>query len=50
VSGSSYTFTGGGWGHQLGMSQFGAYAMANRGFTYEEIVKFYLPGVQVQQY
>ena len=50
VSGSSYTFTGGGWGHQLGMSQFGAYAMANRGFTCEEIVKFYLPGVQVQQY
>lgn len=50
VSGDSYVFTGGGWGHQLGMSQFGAYAMAKRGFTGAEIVEFYLPGVQIQAY
>ena len=47
VSGSSYTITGGGWGHQLGMSQYGAYAMAQKGFTYDEIVEFYYPGVSV---
>lgn len=48
VSGKSYTFAGAGWGHQLGMSQYGAYAMAQRGFTYDEIVEFYYPGVSVR--
>lgn len=47
VGGSSYVIEGAGYGHQLGMSQFGAYAMANRGFTYQEIVKFYYPGTYV---
>lgn len=50
VSGSTYTFNGGGWGHQVGMSQYGANAMARRGFTYDEIVTFYFPGVQVTHY
>lgn len=50
VAGDSYTFAGSGWGHQVGMSQYGAYAMANRGFQYDEIVKFYLPGVQITHY
>lgn len=50
VSDSSYTFTGGGWGHQVGMSQFGAYAMANRGFQFNEIITFYYPGVQIAPY
>ncbi len=45
VSGNSYTFNGS--GHQLGLSQWGAYAMANRGFRYDEIVTFYLPGTQI---
>ncbi len=42
-----FVFTGGGWGHQLGMSQYGANAMARRGMTYEEIITFYFPGVNV---
>ena len=50
VSGSSYVFNGSGYGHQIGMSQWGAYAMANRGFGYDKIVTFYLPGVQITQY
>lgn len=50
VSGDSYTFTGAGWGHQVGMSQYGAYAMANRGFTGGEIIGFYFPGVQIEKY
>ena len=48
VSGSSYTFQGSGNGHQLGLSQYGAWAMAERGFTYEEIIEFYYPGVLVR--
>ncbi len=47
VSAGTYVFNGGGWGHQIGMSQFGAYAMANRGFTYDQIVRFYFPGTQL---
>lgn len=47
VSGSNYVLEGGGNGHQLGMSQYGAYAMAEEGFTYDEIVEFYYPGVTV---
>lgn len=50
VSGSSYVFNGGGWGHQIGMSQYGAYAMSQLGFTYEEICEFYYPGTQVGPY
>lgn len=47
VTGSSYVFTGSGNGHQIGMSQWGAYAMAKRGFTYDKIITFYFPGVTV---
>ena len=50
VSGSSYVFTGSGWGHQVGMSQYGANAMARLGFSYDEIVEFYFPGTQVGDY
>lgn len=50
VSGNSYTFSGGGWGHQVGMSQYGANAMARRGYSASEIIMFYFPGVQVTHY
>ena len=50
VSGNSYVFTGSGWGHQVGMSQYGANAMARLGFSYDEIVEFYFPGTQVGDY
>ena len=50
VSGSSYVFSGRGWGHQLGMSQYGANAMAQQGFTYDEIITFYYPGTHVGHY
>lgn len=41
----TYTFTGGGWGHGVGMAQFGAYAMALDGHTASEIVDYYYTGV-----
>lgn len=49
-NGTSITFTGGGWGHSVGMSQFGAYAMANSyGYTYDQIICFYYTGVALSQ-
>lgn len=43
----SYTISGTGMGHNIGMSQWGAHAMAKRGFTYDQIIKFYFTGVEV---
>ncbi len=48
VRGDNYVFQGAGNGHQLGMSQYGAWAMAERGFSYDEIVEFYYPGTEVR--
>ena len=50
VSGDEYVFEGGGWGHQIGLSQYGANAMAKLGYDCEEIVTFYYPGVDVVPY
>lgn len=36
-----FIFNGRGWGHGVGMSQWGAYHMAQRGYTYLEILDFY---------
>jgi len=42
-----FTFTGTGWGHNVGLSQWGAYSMAQLGYTYQEILEFYYTGVTV---
>lgn len=42
-----FTVQGAGWGHNIGMSQWGAYAMAQQGRNFEEILKFYFPGVEI---
>ncbi|MGN0986041.1 MAG: SpoIID/LytB domain-containing protein [Candidatus Enterenecus sp.] len=47
VSGDVFTFSGKGWGHNVGMSQWGAYSMAKQGYTYDEILKFYYTGITV---
>lgn len=47
TSADSYTITGSGWGHGVGMSQYGALAMAKAGYTYDQILKFYFTGVDV---
>lgn len=41
------TFTGSGYGHGVGMSQWGAYALALDGRTAEEIISWYFTGVGV---
>lgn len=38
-----YSVTGGGFGHGIGMSQNGAKAMANQGFTCQDILTFFYP-------
>lgn len=42
-----FTFTTKGYGHGVGMSQYGANAMAESGKTYEEILKHYYAGVEI---
>ncbi len=42
-----FTVTGSGKGHHVGMSQWGAYAMDQQGFTYDEILKFYFTGIDL---
>lgn len=42
-----FAVTGSGNGHHVGMSQWGAYAMAKQGFTYDEILKFYFVGIDL---
>lgn len=43
----SFTFAGGGYGHGVGMSQNGAKAMADAGYTYKEILSHYYTGSEI---
>ncbi|MFI3115156.1 MAG: SpoIID/LytB domain-containing protein [Clostridia bacterium] len=42
-----YVISGRGWGHNVGMSQYGAKHMADAGYTYKEIIEFYFDGTTV---
>lgn len=48
VVGSSVTITTKGNGHRVGMSQYGADAMAVAGSSYEEIINHYYPGTNLE--
>jgi len=39
----SFVFEGHGWGHGVGMCQWGAIVMAEKGKTYKQILAFYFP-------
>jgi stage II sporulation protein D len=43
----SFVFTVYGYGHGVGMSQYGANAMAKQGSNYEEILKHYYPNTNI---
>ncbi len=45
----SITFSGKGWGHGVGLCQVGAYGMALRGKSYDEILKWYYTGIELIQ-
>lgn len=36
-----------GYGHGVGMSQYGAHSMAKLGYTYDQILKYYYNGVEI---
>jgi SpoIID/LytB domain protein len=42
-----FTVNGGGFGHGIGMSQWGAYVMGNQGKSYKDILSFYYPGTVI---
>ncbi len=44
----SYTINGGGYGHGVGMSQWGARGMAENGFTYDQILKHYFTDIVLE--
>ncbi|MFN9173308.1 MAG: SpoIID/LytB domain-containing protein, partial [Synechocystis sp.] len=41
-------FVGGGFGHGVGMSQFGSYQLSKLGWSAEKILAFYYPGTQIR--
>lgn len=43
-------FTTKGYGHGVGMSQYGANAMAKEGSSYKEILEYYYQGVTIEEY
>jgi stage II sporulation protein D len=48
VQDGAVRFEGRGWGHGAGLSQFGAKGMADRGYTYREILAHYYPGTEIR--
>jgi stage II sporulation protein D len=45
TSSANFVITGHGWGHGIGMSQWGAYGYAKNGWTYKQILKHYYTGI-----
>lgn len=46
-TGENITITTKGYGHGVGMSQYGANTLANEGKTYEEILKYYYQNINI---
>ena len=44
----TFTVNGLGWGHGVGMSQYGAVGMAKAGFGYQEIIEHYFKGTTIE--
>jgi SpoIID/LytB domain protein len=44
----SVVLRGRGWGHSVGMSQYGAYAMARAGRSHSQILQHYYPGTSLR--
>ena len=48
-NGESVTITTKGYGHGVGMSQYGALGMAKEGYTYDKILKHYYIGTEIKK-
>jgi stage II sporulation protein D len=44
-----FVFSGKGWGHGVGLCQVGAFRMAQKGATYDEILKKYYRGIKLKR-
>ena len=47
---SSVTFTGRGWGHGIGMCQYGAYGFAKMGLKFDRILRHYYTDIELKKY
>ncbi len=48
-SGHRFLLSGRGFGHGLGMSQWGAFCLSQKGWNYKEILKFYYRGTEIEK-
>ncbi len=48
--GKEISFSGKGAGHGVGLCQWGTKEMAEMGFTYQEILRYYFPGTEIVRY
>jgi stage II sporulation protein D len=48
-TGNVLTFSGRGYGHGVGMCQWGARVMAEKGFDYKQILKHYFPEMEIER-
>ena len=48
VVGNDVVFEGIGWGHGVGLCQWGAYFMAKQGYNYKQILEYYYPGSEIK--
>ena len=46
-NGGTFFVSGHGWGHGVGLAQYGAYGYALHGWTYDQIVAHYYPGTEL---
>ena len=46
-NGKSITFSGRGWGHGVGLCQYGAQAMSEKDFQWNAILKYYYPKIEL---
>ena len=46
--GDTFTLYGAGWGHGVGLCQIGAAVMAEKGYTYKEILQHYYPNTEIK--
>ena len=47
---TTWTAEGSGWGHGVGMCQFGALGLAKKGAGYKQILKKYFKGIKIRDY
>ena len=50
VENGAFVFRGRGWGHGVGLSQWGAITMAEQGWAADRILEHYYPGTAVKRF